>query len=60
MQKVTKKLDDLKINRKSKSNWNLQKLDEETAQVVREQSQALKNSTLNNFKGLTEYFSNPA
>ncbi|CAD8158312.1 unnamed protein product [Paramecium pentaurelia] len=60
LQKVTKKLDDLKINRKSKSNWNLQKLDEETAQVVREQSQALKSSTLNNFKGLTEYFSNPA
>ncbi|CAD8154301.1 unnamed protein product [Paramecium octaurelia] len=60
LQKVTKKLDDLKINRRSKSNWNLQKLDEETAQVVREQSQALKISTLNNFKGLTEYFSNPA
>ncbi|CAD8091131.1 unnamed protein product [Paramecium sonneborni] len=60
LQKVTKKLDDLQINRKSRSNWNLQKMDEETAQVVREQSQALKNSTLNNFKGLTEYFSNPA
>ncbi|CAD8077956.1 unnamed protein product [Paramecium sonneborni] len=60
LQKVTKKLDDLQINRKVKSNWNHQKMDEETAQVVRDQSQALKNSTLNNFKGLTEYFSNPA
>ncbi|CAD8073408.1 unnamed protein product [Paramecium primaurelia] len=60
LQKVTKKLDDLQINRKGKTNWNHQKMDEETAQVVRDQSQALKNSTLNNFKGLTEYFSNPA
>ncbi|CAD8077237.1 unnamed protein product [Paramecium sonneborni] len=60
LQKVTKKLDDLQINRRVKSNWNHQKMDEETTQVVRDQSQALKNSTLNNFKGLTEYFSNPA
>ncbi|CAK82602.1 unnamed protein product (macronuclear) [Paramecium tetraurelia] len=60
LQKVTKKLDDLQISRKGKSNWNHQKMDEETTQVVRDQSQALKNSTLNNFKGLTEYFSNPS
>ncbi|CAD8065693.1 unnamed protein product [Paramecium primaurelia] len=60
LQKVTKKLDDLQINRTAKSNWNHQKMDQETAQVVRDQSQAIKNSTLNNFKGLTEYFSNPA
>ncbi|CAD8163151.1 unnamed protein product [Paramecium octaurelia] len=60
LQKVTRKLDDLQISRKGKSNWNHQKMDEETTQVVRDQSQALKNSTLNNFKGLTEYFSNPS
>lgn len=50
----------MQINRKVKSSWNIQKMDEETTSVFREQSQALKIKTLNNFKGLTEYFSNPA
>ncbi|CAD8202714.1 unnamed protein product [Paramecium pentaurelia] len=60
LQKVTKKLDMLQINRKHKTNWNIQKMDEETTQVFRDQSHALKQKTLNNFKGITEYFSNPA
>ncbi|CAD8211504.1 unnamed protein product [Paramecium pentaurelia] len=60
LQKVTKKLDELNINRKHKTNWNIQRMDEEITQVFRDQSHALKQRTLNNFKGLTEYFSNPA
>ncbi|CAK89449.1 unnamed protein product (macronuclear) [Paramecium tetraurelia] len=60
LQKVTKKLDEMNINRKHKTNWNIQRMDEEITQVFRDQSHALKQRTLNNFKGLTEYFSNPA
>lgn len=32
----------LQINRKHKTNWNIQKMDEETTQVFRDQSHALK------------------
>ncbi|CAD8201779.1 unnamed protein product [Paramecium pentaurelia] len=60
LQKVTKKLDEMNINRKHKTNWNIQRMDEEITQVFRDQSHVLKQRTLNNFKGLTEYFSNPA
>ncbi|CAD8126925.1 unnamed protein product [Paramecium sonneborni] len=60
LQKVTKKLDDMNFNRKHKTNWNIQRMDDEITQVFRDQSHSLKQRTLNNFKGLTEYFSNPA
>ncbi|CAK63509.1 unnamed protein product (macronuclear) [Paramecium tetraurelia] len=60
LQKVTKRLDEMHINRKHKTNWNIQRMDEEITQVFRDQTHTLKQRTLNNFKGLTEYFSNPA
>ncbi|CAK91044.1 unnamed protein product (macronuclear) [Paramecium tetraurelia] len=39
--KVTKKLDKLQINRKHKTNWNIQNMDEEPTQVFSDQSHDL-------------------
>jgi hypothetical protein len=36
------------------------KIDEDTAFIFGDEARQLKMKTLNNFKGLTEYFKNPA
>jgi hypothetical protein len=40
--------------------WTMNQIEEGTAQIFSEQARILKMSTLNNFKGLNEYFKNPA